>query len=112
MNFNMVFQIYFQELYILDGLIVYSANDLVQENLSYDEDIGKESQNPTMIAVACTASIIITVVIFFIYVYKNQVQTNVRRVSNQVNRLSNNVAPHYAQYFQGPIQERISIVGS
>ena len=71
-----------------------------------------ESHNSTLITVAFVASVFVTVSIFSFYVYHNQVKKHVKRLSNRVNRLSQNMAPHYAQYFQGPMQERISIVNS
>lgn len=69
-----------------------------------------EAQYPTIVAVACAVSTLITVILFTIYVYKNQVQRNCKRASYQVKRISSNMAPHYAQYFRGPLAERISIV--
>ena len=88
---------------------------LTTKSITDDEPISNphhdsESHNYTLISVAFVASIFVTVLIFSFYVYHNQVKTHVKRLSNRVNRLSQNMAPHYAQYFQGPMHERISIV--
>ena len=71
-----------------------------------------ESHNSTIIGIAFVGSIFVTISIFSFYVYHKQVKKHVKRLSTRVNRLSQNMAPHYAQYFQGPINERISIVNS
>ena len=66
--------------------------------------------NPTLILVICTTSILLMVMTFCIYVLKNRVKKNVN--DNILNRLSNNMAPHYVQYFKGPMHERISIINN
>ena len=81
------------------------------ELISYHQN-NSESHNSTIISIAFVGSIFVTVSIFSFYVYHKQVKKHVKRLSTRVDRLSQNMAPHYAQYFQGPINERISIVNS
>ena len=66
-----------------------------------------EKHSPTLIAVTCVTSVILILLIFTCYVYRNQTRQNVDL--NVVHRISN-VGPHYLQYYQGPTQDRISII--
>ena len=75
-------------------------NSMNEENENYN--------NPTLILVLCLTCVLIMVITFSIYALKSRARGNDN--TNIVHRLSNNMAPHYAQYFQGPMQERVSFI--
>ena len=85
-------------------------NDITQPpgNIQSDGFVHEsEKHSPTLIAVTCVTSVILIFLIFMCYVYRNQTRQNVDL--NVVHRISN-VGPHYLQYYQGPKQDRISII--
>ena len=92
-----------------------TEHPLIQNDITHPQDNTKsngfvhesEKHSPTLIAVTCVTCFILILLIFTCYVYRNQTRQNVDL--NVVHRISN-VGPHYLQYYQGPTQDRISII--
>ena len=88
-----------------------TEHPFIQNDITQPQSNGfvneSEKHSPTLIAVTCVTSFILILLIFTCYVYRNQTRQNVDL--NVVHRISN-VGPHYLQYYQGPTQDRISII--